>query len=77
MPDKQQASVWRDIIEPGWREREAERVAKILAAVPVIKRCQRIGCMAPEITCAAGEATHAECPHFVTLPEPPIPGKNT
>lgn len=23
MSEKQQASVWRDLIEPGWREREA------------------------------------------------------
>lgn len=74
MAEKQQASVWRDLVEPGWRERETERVAKFMAAVPVRQRCQRIGCMAPEITCAAGEATPAECRHFVTLPEPPIPG---
>jgi hypothetical protein len=51
-----------------------EALAAIEAAVPVRQRCQRIGCMAPEITCAVGQATHAECPHFVTLPEPPIPG---
>jgi len=62
--EKQQASVWRDLIEPGWREREAEREAKFLAAVPVRFPCRRIGCMAPEISCSAGEATHAECPNF-------------
>lgn len=64
MSEKPQASVWRDLIEPGWREREAERVAKFLAAVPVRFNCKRVGCMAPEITCAAGEASPAECPHF-------------
>jgi hypothetical protein len=68
MTEKQQASLWRDLIEPGWREREAELVEKFLAAVPVRQQCQRIGCMAPEITCAAGEATPAECLHFAPRP---------
>jgi len=62
--EQQQASVWRDLFDPGWREREAERDAKFLAAVPVRQVCRRIGCMAPEISCSAGEATHAECSHF-------------
>lgn len=71
MSEKKQASVWRDLIEPGWREREAERAAKLLAAVPVRFPCKRGGCMAPEITCAAGEASPGECPHF------PIPSQET
>ena len=62
--EKQQSSVWRDLFDPGWREREVERQAKFLAAVPVRQTCRRIGCLAPEISCAAGEATHAECPQF-------------
>ena len=62
--EKQQSAVWRDLFEPGWREREATRVAKFLDAVPVQKKCQRPGCMAPAISCAAGEATHDECPHW-------------
>lgn len=70
MAEKQQASVWRDLIEPGWREREVERVAKFLAAVPVRQSCRRIGCMAPEISCAAGEASHAECQHFAPTSSP-------
>ena len=64
MTEKRQASVWRDLIEPGWREREAEHVAKILSVVPVRFRCTRIGCMAPDIGCAAGEASPGECQHF-------------
>lgn len=44
--EKQQASVWRDLIEPGWREREAERIAKFLAAVPMrqAKPCEWTNC---------------------------------
>jgi hypothetical protein len=40
---KQQASVWRDLVEPGWREREAERVQKFLDAIPVREPLARIG----------------------------------
>lgn len=49
--EKQQAYCWRDLIEPGWREREAERIAKFLAAVPVYQPGRRI--TAPESTRSA------------------------
>lgn len=32
---KQQSNVWRDLFEPGWRERETAQIAKFLAAIPV------------------------------------------
>ena len=36
---KVQSAVWRDIFDPGWREREAAFVAKFLALIP-----ERCGC---------------------------------
>lgn len=40
---KTQASCWRDLYEPGWREREAERVQKFLDAIPVREPLVQIG----------------------------------
>ena len=42
-PQKQQSSVWRDLFEPGWREREAARVAKFMAAIPLRETLVKIG----------------------------------
>lgn len=40
---KQQAIVWRDLFDPGWREREAERLKPFLDAIPVMEKLTTIG----------------------------------
>ena len=50
MAEKHQSSMWRDLFEPGWREREAQSAAKLLAAVPLLQPSRRIGSMAPEMS---------------------------
>ena len=54
MTEKQQATVWRDIYEPGWREREAEHAAKFLTAVPVKPgNCAVRGQVEPRAMCGS------------------------
>jgi hypothetical protein len=38
-----QSDLVRDLTDPGWREREAERDAALLAAVPVKPKCPYVG----------------------------------
>lgn len=38
--EKQQSSLWKDVFDPGWREREAAHAAKFLAVVPVKSETQ-------------------------------------
>ena len=37
---KEQSCVWRDLFDPGWREREEERLARFLDAIPLRKRVE-------------------------------------
>ena len=43
MEQKTEATFWRDLNEPGWREREAARVQTFLDAIPVREPLVRIG----------------------------------
>jgi hypothetical protein len=37
---KEQSDLYRDLTNPGWRERDAEHTRKFLDAIPERKRCK-------------------------------------
>lgn len=58
MHTKQPATLAQDVADPGWREREAERMRKLFEAVPLhVPEGLRISAT-PPVDC--GEAGHAE-----------------
>ena len=64
--EKKQSDFLRDISEPGWREREAERDAALFAAVPIQERKPMWQPKRPE-RCHAGsdgDCTHGSCPQL-------------
>ena len=52
---KVQSAVWRDIFDPGWREREAALVAKFLALIPERCGCQPGTCQSKPDGCRMRE----------------------
>ena len=55
MSEKQQSAVWRDLFDPGWREREAEQHAKLMAAFEARPRptCAVRGMIQPRAMCGS------------------------